>query len=155
MGLEFDILSNAISLNHRLLFVDTYEYWGFDWLVDYGKEPINAELKVAYNPQTVFFKFQYGVRNFAVQLQPSFPVIILDLGISWRPVVCNLTLNLDLKTPVVAVTANTTAHSYAGRIGWIKGNKQQELSVSKAGQTLLYSNKGNSIYGTVVCCSVT
>eukprot|EP00794_Sanderia_malayensis_P009953 gene9953-10973_t len=130
MGLELDIKSGEINLNHKLLFVDTYEYWGFDWSVDYGQPLIKAELKVAYNPQTVFFKFQHGRQNFAVHLQPSFPVIVLDLGLNWYPLVSNFSLNLDLKNAIFGVVANTTSHSYAGRLEWKKGSKEQQLLVN-------------------------
>ncbi len=126
MGLEFDITTPYSSIKQKLIFVDTYEYWGFNWLLDHGKQPISADLKVAYNPQTVFFKFQYGGRYFAVQLQPTFPVVGMDLAINWRPFISNVTLNLDFRNVVAAAVANTTSYSY----GFDITRKQQGLVVS-------------------------
>ena len=130
MGFEFDILTQDFAINHQVFFTDTYEYWGFDWLVDYGKQPISATFKVAYNPQTIFFKWEYGERNFAVNLQPNFPVIALDVGINWQPEMLNLTLNMDLVKALISMSANTSTHSYGSHIGWVKKKSVQEFNVS-------------------------
>ena len=129
MGLEFDLISYFITVSNQLYFVDTYEYWGFNWLLDYGKAPINAELKVAYNPQTVFVKWMYGERNFAIKLVPSFPVISFDTQIQWQPVVMNVTAKLDIKNATVKIIANTSSTSYGGYAGWLKKRGEQQILV--------------------------
>ena len=130
MGLKFNVIGAFLNGKCELNFIDTYGFWGIDLLVDFGNKPFRSELKVAYNPQTVFTRFAYGDKNLAVQLVPAYPVISYDMQVNWKPALVNLTIKADLIQRKIDVVTNTSRSSYAGDIKWEKANGIQKLIVS-------------------------
>ena len=130
IGLDLNFKSPYLSGKSKLSFVDTYGYWGIDWLVDLGKKPLHGELKVAYNPQTVFTRFVYGGKSFAIQLVPAFPLISYDMQINWYPAIMNFTMKADLIKRKINIVSNTSMNSYSGEVHWEKANSRHKLVVS-------------------------
>lgn len=130
LGMEISVMSSYLKGITLLNFIDTYGFWGIDWLIDFGKTPFKSELKIAYNPQTVFARIAYGDKNFAVQLVPSYPVISYDMQINWPPTYVNFTVKADLNERKLTVITNTSLNSYIGEIDWAKRNGIQNLIVS-------------------------
>ena len=132
IGLDFSVKSSFVNGRSKLNFVDTYGYWGIDWSIDFGRKPLNFEVKVAYNPQTVFTRFAYGDKGFAVQLVPAYPLISYDMQVDWYPAVMNFTVKADLIHKRINIISNTSIDSFFGEIQWEKTNGLHKLVVSIA-----------------------
>lgn len=130
LGMEVNIVSPLLKGKSKFTFVDTYGFWGVDWLVDYGNVPFQCEVKVAYNPQTIFTRIIYGRKTFAIQLVPSHPVISYDMQIDWPPTRLNQTMKADLIQRRIKLVTNTSENSYSGEMYWLEANGLQKLIVS-------------------------
>ena len=140
MGCELNVKSTYVNGKSKLNFIDTYGYWGIDWFIDFGSKPFHSELKVAYNPQTVFTRFSYGEKNFAIQLVPAYPLISYDMQVNWQPAVMNFTLTADLIERKISIVSNTSMDSYSGSVHWEKTNGLHKLIVSITSLQMLSLN---------------
>eukprot|EP00795_Rhopilema_esculentum_P006498 gene6498-11955_t len=130
MGIEIQLVSGNSVTKTFLHFTDTYSYWGFKWLFEHQKARMDAELKVAYNPQTIFMSWNYGDKKFALQLVPSFPIFSIDLLVNWQPKYANLTLKGDVNKGRLEIVANTTTYSFGAMASLNRYQGYNELLLS-------------------------
>ena len=129
MGIEVQLVSGNSVTKTFLHFTDTYSYWGLKWLFEHQKVRMDAELKVAYNPQTIFMSWNYGDKKFALQLVPSFPIFSIDLLVNWQPKYANLTLKGDVNKGRLEIVANTTTYSFGAAASLSRYQGYNELLV--------------------------